>query len=142
MPEGIAELCVPYRAAQRVEGLALIADRIEAKKLLAAFTLFPLPAWRRPRTRMPEDGRERWIWLWSGYEGGPMQPRFLDGLASVAGISAEAAYRVWPALMTSRVLYPDGTLSDDAQILLRAHVMRSLPPAPKTPTPPKRGSNG
>lgn len=141
MPEGIAELCLPYRnAADGAVGVALIADRVEARKLLAAFKLFPLPLWRRPRTKMPEDGRERWLWLWSGYEGGPMQPRFLDGLANVAGISAESAYRVWPSLMTSRVLYPDGTLSDDGMILLQAHVMRSLPAPPKNPQ--KRGSNG
>lgn len=136
MPEGIAELCELYKRDDRSLGVALIADRVEAKKLLAAFALYPIPPWRRPRMKMPEDGRERWLWLWSGYAGGPMQPLFLDGLANVAGISGETAYRVWPSLMASRLIYPDGTLSGDAQMLLAAHVMRSLPKPPAAPKQP------
>lgn len=130
MPEGIAELCGAFKRAADPIGLSLVADRVEAKKLLAAFSLYPIPPWRRPRSKMPEDGRERWLWLWSGYVGGPIRPTFLDGLATVAGISAETAYRVWPSLMASRVLYPDGTLSDDARMLLQAHVVRTLPKPP------------
>jgi hypothetical protein len=98
-----------------------------------------------------------WLWIWSGYEGGPQRPKFLAGLAAAAGISAEAAYRVWPALMTSRTLFPDGTLSDTAKLMLSIPIARGAgrPPKgsqhvqpitiPKTPKPePKKDedSNG
>lgn len=126
MVAGVAELCEAYKADKRATGVALIADRKEALRLLAAFSLYPLPPWRRPRLAMPDDPRERWLWLWAGYDGGPMKPKFLDGMAGVAGINAETAYRVWPAIMTSRVLFPDGTISDEGTNLLQAHVTRSL----------------
>ena len=137
MPEGIAELCQTYKGDQRNIGVALVAGRSECLKLLAAFSLSPLPPWRRPRLKMPEDGRERWLWLWSGFPGGPTAPEFLDALAVVAGISSETAYRVWPSLMASRCMFPDGTLSDEAQMLLQAHVFRSLSKPP--PGAPGRG---
>lgn len=130
MSEGIAELCESFKRTHNINahfGTALVSDRLEAKKLLAAFALYPLPKWSRPKMKMPDDGRERWLWFWAGYKGGPNAPLFLDGLAIVAGISSETAYRVWPSLMASRVLFPDGTLSEEGQILLQAHVMRSLP---------------
>jgi hypothetical protein len=142
MPEGVAELCMVYKTADHGFGAALVIDSLPAKKLLCAYALFPLPPWRRPRSRMPEDGRERWMWLWSGFDGGPTAPTFLDGLASAAGISVEAAYRVWPSLMISRVIYPDGTLSDHGQALLQAHVVGRLPkppPASRQPASPKKG---
>lgn len=137
MPEGVAELCLPYRHSKQPPiGVSLIADRTEALKMLAAFALYPLPKWIRPKSKMPDDGRERWVWLWSGYRGGPNAPEFLDELAVVAGISVETAYRVWPSLMASRVLFPDGTLSEDGQLLLQARVVRSLPKPP--PGAPKK----
>lgn len=148
MPPGIAELCEPYKRDQLARGVALVAGRPECIKLLAAFSLFPLPAWRHPRSSMPEDGRQRWLWLWSGYVGGSMRPVFLDSVWTVAGISSATAYRVWPSLMVSRVLYPDGTLSDEAGALLQAHVVKSLPrplPEPRTPyerQPKKDVNNG
>lgn len=142
MPEGVAELCMVFKRDDQALGVSLIADRVEALKLLAAFSLYPLSQWRRPKKKMPEDGRERWLWLWSGYEGGPLAPTFLDSLASVAGISAETAYRVWPSLMASRVIFPDGTLSDEARVLLQARVMRSLPKPPAGQPPRKGSGNG
>jgi hypothetical protein len=133
MPPGIAELCEPFKRDKLARGVALVAGRPECIKLLTAFALFPLPVWRAPRSRMPDDGRQRWLWLWSGYDGGPMRPRFLDSVWTVAGISSATAYRVWPSLMVSRVLYPDGTLSDEAQALLQAHIVKSLPRPPPEP---------
>lgn len=138
MPAGLAELCMVFKTTSQGLGLALVSDRVESKKLLAAFALYPLPPWRRPRKPMPEDGRERWLWLWSGFEGGPMQPTFLDGIAAVAGINAETAYRVWPSIMASRILFPDGTISDEGMALLQAHVMRSLPKPPPQERGPKK----
>lgn len=115
-------------------GVSLIADRPEALKMLAAFALHPLPTWIRPKKKLPEDGRERWLWLWSGYRGGPSAPEFLDELAVIAGVSVETAYRVWPSLMASRVIFPDGTMSDEGSTLLQAKLVRSLPKQPSAPT--------
>lgn len=142
MPEGLAELCQVFKSAEQALGVSLIADRVEALKLLAAFALYPLSPWYRPKKKMPEDGRERWLWLWSGFKGGPLAPDFLDSLAAVAGVSAETAYRVWPSLMASRVLFPDGTLSDEGRVLLQARVMRSLPRPPSGLTTRKGPKNG
>lgn len=136
----LAEQCLEYRARPSGAGLAIVVDDVACKKLLAAFSLYPLPEWRRPRRRMPLDIKERWLWLWEGYEGGSMAPLFLDDLAPIAGISSQVAFGKWPSLMISRLVYPDGWLSPDAETLLRAHVVQQLPKPPppaKTPTPKK-----
>jgi hypothetical protein len=122
----LAELVAPFRERQRefVFAAALISERAEARKLLAATGVYPLPFWRCPPTKKPTDEKILWLWIWSGYSGGPQRPTFLAGLAAAAGISAEAAYRVWPALMTSRTLFPDGTLSEAARQMLSIPIPR------------------
>ena len=122
----LAELCEHFRAteSQTIFGESLIADRPEAKKLLAALALAPLPPWRCPSSLQPADDRMLWLWVWSGYPNGPHAPQFLDSLARLALVSVETAYRVWPSIMISRVLYPDGTLSAAGQIMLKIPIRR------------------
>lgn len=135
MTTGLTDLCAEFRADQRRIGVTLVADSPQARRLLAAFALFPLPAWSPPITAMPEDPRARWLWLWSGYKGGPLAPDFLDQVAVVASISAETAFRIWPALMTSRLLFPDGQLSEVAQAFLESNAERAMPRPRTAPAP-------
>ena len=133
----LSDLCDPYRAAPEPIG-AVLLDRVETKKLLAAFALSPLPPWRRPRAKMPDDHRERWVWLWCGFDGGPYEPTFLDATADAAGVSAQTAYALWPQILASRLLYPDGTISQVARDLLSAHIKNTTAP-PRGPGRPMKG---
>lgn len=122
----LAELLKDYRAGE-VLGTAIVADDPIALKLLAAFTLAPLPAWKKPRKRRPSDPRDLWLWLWTGFAGGPEEPVFLETLARRAAVPAQAAYNRWPSLMSSRLVFPDGTIASDATALVRAFIVRNLP---------------
>lgn len=138
----IGELCAPYKREGDTIGLAIVADDTAAKKLIAVFSLAPLPEWRKPASRMPADDRERWLWLWAGFAGGPHTPEFLDGLAAMARIPPQTAYNLWPAIMISRLVFPDGDLSEQARAILRAFVASNLPrptkhTAPASPPPRK-----
>lgn len=133
----LAELCAPYRASTGGLGLALVVDDDLAKKLLATWTLFALPRWRKPRRSMPDDLRERWLWIWSGFDGGPDQPSFLEELARAAAVPEQSAFNRWPALCASRLVLPDGTISDDAERIVRAYVVDKLPKPPRQPAAPK-----
>lgn len=112
-------------------GAVLVADDRIALKLLASFRLVALPVWREPRSAMPADANGMWRWMWSGYTKGPDAPTFLERLAAAAGVSEQVAYRRWPAIMASRLVYPDGQLSDIARSLLMAFVASTLPKMPK-----------
>lgn len=136
--KGLTELCEEFLAADMRVGYALIAGRPEAIKLLAAASVSPLPPWKRPDGRIPADERERWIWLWCGYEGGPDEPEFLRSLARVASLSVETAYRVWPPLMASRVLMPDGTLTSVGLEILERLVGKSVEPQKRGPGRPRK----
>jgi hypothetical protein len=127
MPSPLDELLLDYKNAEGVLGTAIVADSPAALKLLAAFTLFPLPAWRRPRTKMPTDARARWRWLWAGFEGDEDAPDFLVALAAAASVPAQTAFNLWPAIVASRLVFPDGSISQDAAALVRAHVVKHLP---------------
>lgn len=112
---------------ERAIGMTLVADDLVGKKLLAAFRLLPLPRWRKPRGDMPDDARAAWVWLWSGYAGGPFEPEFLHDLAQAAGVASEVAFRRWPSLMASRLVEPTGRLTEEALTLLRAFVAQQFP---------------
>ena len=129
----LSELCEPFKAdkVRSQVGLAIVADDPPARKLLAAFVLYPLPPWRRPRRRRPTDERELWFWLWEGFENGPLEPTFLDELAVAAGISSQVAYDRWPGLITARAVMPDGTINPEAAELLQSFVRRSSGPRGK-----------
>lgn len=133
-PQSLSVLCDQFRTDKRRIGVTLVADNEQARRLLAAFALFPMPTWTRPRTRQPADDRELWLWLWEGYEGGPLQPVFLNHIATVAMVSVEVAFRVWPSIMTSRLLFPDGKLSLVAEAFLESNAERAMPtPRPRAP---------
>lgn len=133
----LAELCKPYRGGTGGLGLALVVDDDLAKKLLATWTLLALPRWRKPRSVMPEDLRERWTWIWSGFAGGPDQPDFLEELARAAGVPEQSAFNRWPALCASRLVLPDGTISPDAESIVRAFVVSKIPKPPRQPAAPQ-----
>lgn len=131
-------LLLRFRTNEPVVGAALIIDDVQAKKLLAAFSLSPLPPWHCPRGDSPvDDDRELWEWLWRGFAGGPDSPHFLADVAAAAGLSIQTAQSKWAMLRTSRLVYPDGTLSEMAQQVLGAFVASNLPKQPRPqPTPP------
>jgi hypothetical protein len=126
-------------------GMALLASDERALRLLAAFRSVPLPAWQRPKTPRPSDLASLWMWLWSGYVGGPGSPSFLPELAALAGLDDVQASQAWPVVVASRLARPDGTVTREASMLLRAHVARSMPrpsAAPRTPTQPRQPKGG
>ena len=133
MPAGLVEMLQPFRGDTEQTGLAIVADRAEAKKLLAAFTTWPLPHWKRARGGMPADERRRWLWLWEGFPGGAMAPDFLEDLARAAGLAVQTAVILCPQLLAARVVFPDGTISEGARTLLRAHVAKHTPRGPGRP---------
>lgn len=109
--------------------IAIAVGDEDACRMLAAFSRLPLPDWR-PRRRAPEETNARWLWLWSGYLGGPDEPMFLTELAVRAGIPYHRARVKWPALAASRLVFPDGTMSEGAQLLLRSFVFERMPKPP------------
>jgi hypothetical protein len=124
-------LLQPYRTDDSL-GVVTVIDDVPAKKLLAAWPRYN-PRWVRPKGRMPSDLDERWYWLWEGVD---VDVRFL---AECANISEHVA---GPKLLTcihARLLFPDGTLSKAATMMLNAFIAQNLPPAPKkSPGRPKK----
>ncbi len=128
-----ADMLAPYLAgAEESDPTSLaiaVGDRV-ACRLIAAFSKLPLPEWKRPRVKLPDDARERWMWLWAGFEGGPDDPLFLDELALRAGVTRREARRAWPAIVGSRMVFPNGTVSEDALNAVRMYVAPYVPRAP------------
>lgn len=122
----LEELIAPYRVpadgvADRM-GLAVVIDDVDSIKLIAAWTFITLPTWKRPKKPAPDDARRRWLWVWSGYVGGPDEPKFLEDLARRAGIPAQTAFNRWPGIVTTMLVFPDGTISDDARDLVERYI--------------------
>lgn len=141
----LAELLEPYKRNEGSFGVAVVIGNDTAIKVVASFQLVALPPWRKPRTKQPEGTLARWKWLWSGFKGGPDYPEFLIQLAAAAGASEQSVYNCWPTIMASRLVYPDGSLSENAADMVGAFVVRHLPrvrpqaqPRPARPAAPAK----
>lgn len=134
----LLELLEPFKRNDNGMGVALLIDDDLAMKIAAAWTLFALPDWRKPRTKPPVVNSKLWAWIWSGFElEEDGTPAFLEALAQTAGVPMQGAFNRWPSIMASRLVYPDGTIAETAQGAIASFVERHLPRRPAPPPLPR-----
>jgi len=115
-------------------GALLIAGDPMAKKLLAAWAVTPL-IWIPPTSEAPADTDHNglWDWIWEDTE------IDLDLLSRRSGVPYSFMEPKLTILVASRLIFPDGTISDFAEKILASDVARELgvirrgrrlPPAP------------
>lgn len=112
------------------ESLEMLASTLEGDgfdaatlRLLAAWQTTP-HEWKQPKAPCPDGGNPTpaaWAWLWSGIE--------LDAvaLADAANVSQSTARTRMRMLIATRLVFPDGTISDHAKRAMRAAVASRLP---------------
>jgi hypothetical protein len=126
--DALAELLDPYRQEEDQSSAALIIGDPDAARILAVWKTLPPPRWKRPRGKEPPGFRERWLWLWEG-----LQPtdEYLDEIAVAAGVSPQVVQPKLTMLISGRLIYPDGTISKQAEAALKAHIASHLRPTPR-----------
>jgi hypothetical protein len=143
----LAELLLPFRSTEGAPpdptSIAIAVGDEDSCRMVAAFARLALPPWQpvdsMPSGESPRDLHERWMWLWAGYVGGPDDPEFLDELARRANVLPRRARARWPALVASRLVFPDGSLSEAGQMLVRSFVFERMPKPAAPPRSTKRG---
>ncbi len=101
-----------------------VADDPNMWRLLAAWSRYPVDAWVEPDRPRPDDRRERWLWLWQGID------YDIRDLATAAGLDIDRAQRALSAAIGMHLIFPDGTISDNASAVLFMAFERSAT-APK-----------
>jgi len=114
-----------FRGAEPEAGIAIIVADTQAVKVLAAWSLFRVPKWVRPRGRRPpeSDPGDLFEWLWA-----PVWRRIdFEDFARAAGMAPHTAELKLRMCVHARMAYPDGSLSEPAQRLLRSYVRSKVP---------------
>ena len=116
----LAELLRAFRDVEAQDQLAAVVDDRDAIRVLAAWRSVRWE-WDAPSKRSPWDLGELWIWLWTG-------GRFdLEAIAAAVGSSLGIVEAALAVLVNARAVYPDGTISAHAQLLVEAHVSKCYP---------------
>jgi hypothetical protein len=129
----LSEQLEPFRSHEPVHAAAVVIEDVDAKRVLAAWTTMPLEPWRASRTRPKSEVLSwRWEWIWSS-----VQVDF-SMLGLRAGVSPQTAQSKFELLRAARLVYPDGTISKPALLVLQAYVQQNLPKQPKQAAQPKK----
>lgn len=136
-------LIAAFRAAEKAEHLGTVLSEdgfdADAMRVLSA-TQQVEPSWVAPRRPCPDDGRPTaaaWAWLMSGWD-----PDFVE-LAQASGVSVPIARKKWSMLASSRLIYPDGSMTKWALAALKRHVITRLGATSKRKGKPgKQGPDG
>jgi hypothetical protein len=123
MKSALADLLQPFRVVDE-RATAIAAGDVAAHRMIAAWPNLVLPTWRCPRSVLPPDDARRWLWIWTGYLGGPDEPGFLSELGRRARVSDRDVIERWPALIGARLVFPDGTISAAAERLVQSYIRR------------------
>lgn len=109
-----------FRKLESLEDLATVVDDANAIRLIASWPRIEI-AWKKPRTQRPRASAPLWWWLWKGVS--------FDraALASAAKVSEQAAHALVRMCASARVIYPDGSVSNDARKLISTHVETRMP---------------
>lgn len=95
------------------EAILLVVDNKPAKDVLLAWTYYrPFP-FTDPLHHKNDDPEQVLIKLWSY-----VQPVDFERLGMISGMPASVAERIFWQLTNCRLIWPDGTISDDARKLL------------------------
>ena len=99
----------------------MILDDKDSQKVLAAWSTMPM-TWVRPKSAVPESGRERWDWLWRGVK------MDFEEYSIRTGIASSRLQKLFGPLKSARLVYPDGSIAEHAMNVLKAEVQRAIRP--------------
>lgn len=141
-----AEMLRAFRAAEVPEQIAvlMIDDGVDALTLrVAAAWLYGKHRWVRPKEPAPDGIRpsaETWEWLVSGWVVD------IAAIADGANVTRADATARMHVLITSRLLYPDGSIHASLRVAMKVHVNQRLSgggkrkrKTPADPTPAGEG---
>lgn len=121
---GDAETCLAwFRYHEDLVDAVVVASDENAMKVLIAWRSVA-PPWRPPSGEPPEDRNERWTWLWLGRA--PHNVPWLRKLAEASGVPVAHVLRCWRVLWMQRLVYPDGTVSEEALKVVRAFLAQQI----------------
>lgn len=102
----------PFRAVEKnyISSAVFLVDDLEQCRLIAAWKLIPVH-WENEGPK-PEGAQRIWEWLWEGcnYDA--------DRLRDVAKVTKQTFERIWLSTVASRLIYPDGTISEVADSIV------------------------
>ena len=111
-----------FKAADAVESVELIMSDVNAKRILAAWPFMGEMLAEDGRHHDTDDGRWRKIWKIL-----PDADDVLIGnLSRSSGVAPEDCRKKLQMLYSTRMIYPDGTISRYAGMALRRGVMQRL----------------
>ncbi|SRR5216684_4108884 len=120
------------KSVRRLESLVLFLDNPNAKKVLAAWTLYRTQCKDRPLQPNETPDQAYWtLWLESAEVEYPV-------LAETAGVPLNACVSLFDRLKQARQIFPDGTITQDAMAILQAEVrtqVQSVLPRGYRPAP-------
>ena len=96
----------------------LAGDKV-AHKILSVWSTMSL-SWTEPKTTPPSEKSALWDWIWTGVD------IKLELISERTGIDAYRVRRIFETMRASRLMYPDGTLTEHAASSLKAEFLRSL----------------
>lgn len=111
MSRSLAQYVARFRKLEFAGQLTPFRKSIDAKNVLAMWPQVR-KEWKRPKSKPPKDDADLWIWLWRGmrYD--------LTSLAESARMTEHDAAATMRYLVTARVVYPDGSISRAAEVLV------------------------
>jgi hypothetical protein len=100
--------------------LAVFDADFRLLRIASTWKRFPLSEWKHPETKCPSNPSDRWLWIWAGVE-----VDYTD-LAIACVVPDTVLEALLPALIVSRAIYPDGSISEWTEKLIKSHVFRMV----------------
>ena len=89
----------------------LLVDNLDAQRIIATWTTIPVN-WEEPGSKPVWDSRLIWKCLWEGCEFDHVE------LQKLAVVTPQTFARLWEPIVSSRLVYPDGSMSSIAQSII------------------------
>lgn len=109
----LEELLEPYKKYQDASVLFVLTDNLPAMKILSMWTYITIE-WEPEGDDIPEDEKSRLAWIWNGV----LDSIDYHTLSAGSGVSLPKTVDLVNLLATMRLIYPDGTISVNAEAFL------------------------
>lgn len=109
-----------FKERESAEAILLVIDNHDAKKVLVAWTMYPLE-YNETTIGKNESDAEAWERIWYY-----VYPIHHEKIARIAGVPYSSTLQAWNMLRTCRLIYPDGTISKNCQAIIATEVKSYL----------------
>ena len=120
-----AEHLQRFKEKENPEAVLLVADDPELTKIIVAWTTLDVHSVKERSPLTGQSDREIWDWLWPNARYSPAD------LAEMSGLTLPLVERRLKPLISSRVLYPDGTVNSFVKRYLRERVLKLFDTKPR-----------